>query len=258
MSAAVTRRPWRAWTDDEYALLAEYESAPTAELARMLDRTPNTVRGKRRELRLGIVRWADGIWSDDEDAIVRETPHLTAVQLAALLGRGVKSVEHRRSYLGIGAYINKDPNRVGARALIARTCPGCGLFLNARWFLLEGTKRKRQGENWSVYCRKCKHTRTPRIARQASDQARARIRANYHARQKVSSDVATRHRSEYAEQDHAVLSNPDYTNLEKAVRIQRTYAAVVGAVKKFDYRSRRGLGSIDRDQWLIYFEQVAS
>lgn len=248
-------RAWRAWTDEEYGFIESNPTMTNAEIAAALGRQRTSVEQKRRELRLGIARYA-GVWTDEEDAAIRETPHMTSAQVAMLLGRSTRSVEHRRSHLGIRAYISKDPFAVGGRPLIAKTCPGCGLFLNAKWFLLEGINRTRRGENWSKYCRKCKWRRTThRVERITSDDRLARIRANYKARQKVTLDLATRHGAELTDSDHLVLADPDLTNMEKALRTGRSYAAIVAACSKFDYRSRRGLGEIDHDVWLLRFDE---
>lgn len=262
---------WRAWTDREYGFIADHSDWTNRQLAEALDRTPNGVGMKRRALATG---WSPvdtrESWSDDEDAFIRATPHLTAAQVAEALGRTTSAINHRRADIRVRASVkassranlggfhgfkhswgpNTNPHRVGARPLVARTCPKCGLLLSAKWYLLQGKSKKRGGDHWSALCRKCKSENAPRRYAESTEANRKAARKSFDAQQARTLPLAEKAGQPYTLADHAVLSDPDLTNFEKAITLKRTYSAVVGAVQVNRYRSRRGLGKIE-DRWII-------
>lgn len=94
------------WTPEENELLLKHhEGRSIDELARLLDRTPTSVRGRLR--RLGIRRRQPAEhparpWTDEQDTILRQAyRRIPAKQIAKRLDRSVKSIIHRAGRLGI-------------------------------------------------------------------------------------------------------------------------------------------------------------
>lgn len=205
-----------------------------------------------------IVRYGDARilirWSDNEDRVIRECAGTkTAEAIAELLpGRTPKSVRGRIHYLGIKLgyfYAARDPHIVGDRPLLAKTCSKCGLLLPSEWFLkTTSPSRRRSGkEYWRDHCRKCSHRGNAPRVRQESPQAREWTRKA----QAITLPLAVNNGKEYTEADYVILADENLSNLAKALILKRSYKAASGKVSEAGYKSRRGLGSAARDQWLI-------
>jgi len=248
MSKLTEARVLRAWTDEEYGLVASSDK-PIADLAAEMGRTRHAVQKVRNKLRAGWVPNRAPGWSEDEDALLLSTLRLPAKDVAASMGRTVSAVHQRRHSLksageASGAFGgNVSPYKPGARPMLAKTCPECGLLLQAKWFRQDGERKA-----WSRQCRRCfRAGRGPE--KSAAD--RVRSEASKYALQTMTLPGAVNHNKPWLEEDMKVLADPDMTRLEKALALQRTYHSVCNAVRKFDFPSKVGLGDPERDQWMI-------
>lgn len=190
-------------------------------------------------------------WTQDEDAIVLKTPNLTAVEVGRQLGRSAQAIAHRRSLLGrkhgLAFPTHKNPCHVGKRRLLAKTCLTCGLLLEAARF-----SRKTSG-TWPSVCVHCKSDDNLQYKKpyEPNEADAERARVNIQKLQAISLPGAVNHRQPWTEKDHEVLSDSDLTGLEKALRLGRTYMAVVSQCRDHGYRSRHGQGDPMKGRWVI-------
>lgn len=246
------------WADDEFGFLADHEDWTAKAVAEALGRTRGSVEHKRSQLRNG---WSPQIqdWTPEEDEFLLATPHFTRWQVADKLpGRTPNAVMGRRSHLAQKHGVrfgtsNKDPNTVGSRTLLAKTCPDCGLLLQARWF----TFRRARGGKWNTKCVRCEPRGSwrPSATKQAeNDRTNKRFAAAMHA---ITRPRAERHGEPWMEADDQTLQDPDLTLLEKALRLERTYGATATRCKAMGYSSKKGLGDPKHGHWIIRLpEQV--
>jgi hypothetical protein len=157
-------------------------------------------------------------------------------------------------------YVN-DPNAVGERTLLARTCPDCGLLLDASWFGRTQWTTPRRGYMrtpvWRAKCTKCRQRQAgPRTNQSRSAEDRDAYREHMQA---LTRARATRDGFPYTESDYVILANPNLTNLAKAYTLRRTYVAIVTAVRRGGWVSRvEGRRDVAEGQWLIDFPEVAA
>lgn len=231
------------WTDEELGLV-EHSALSTAELAEELGRTPGAIYQMRRRLRDGNPPSVNGFTDDDLD-IMRSTPHLTVQQLADLLGRPYDSTKHRRQKMardeGIdfgGQGANKSPHRIGKRRLVAKTCGGCGLLLDASWFWAN------QSGNHTK-CASCFVQSEKPVDRDRGDGGK-RL-------QSLTLPHATRGGEEWVTADLEVLADETLSVFEKAIRTKRTYYAALTAITKNGFHSRIGRGNPEEQGgvWVI-------
>lgn len=236
------------WTDEEIGFLEDNPHMPQREIAEILDRPVRAIEGKRRHLRKSCesTRRVYQPWTEEDDAFIRFSSHLTASQASEQMGRSANAISIRRSQLGVdcGNGSHKNPMEVGARRLLAKTCLDCGLLLEATWFGFNSHSR-----SWRPSCGRCRPSpqarpRTKKEAARVARESSARLQA-------ASLPTATNHRNSWVEKDHEVLADPDLTRFEKAVRLGRTYLAVVHQCTSNGYDSRRGRGDPIKGQWII-------
>lgn len=138
---------------------------------------------------------------------------------------------------------------VGPRTVLAKTCTGCGLFLNGEWFypVRRGGLVYLNGK-----CKRCIYagmhaTRAERRSRKGEHEDRER--------QRISLRSATRTTYEYTDREMQVLAREDLTTLEKALELGRTYFAVRTALRKFGLSHRQHRNDYPTDhQWRIVFD----
>lgn len=234
------------WTDDEIGLLLDTPDASADELAEMLGRTRRSIYAKRVQLKKGNTALTQP-WTEDEDAFIIENPGLKAWRIAEELGRAKTAVDKRRQYLHAKTGIqfiggNKNPHQPGDRRLLAKTCPECGLVLDASWF---GLNRGGHGKGWRKLCTRCR----PRSDNQAPWENADTKKSREHLQ--AASIPAPNHGQPWTEKDHVILSDPDITVLEKARRLGRTYYATHSACADNGYRSLLGKGDPVKGQWII-------
>lgn len=245
------RKGDRQWTDEEYGYVQDTMKEPAAEVAAALGRSAGSIYQARSKLRAGFVPTVIP-WSEDEDQYLRDTRWLTAQKVAEHLNRTYTSVAKRRSVLfgkeGIeAAPPNKNPTANGKRRLIAKTCPKCGLLLDAYWFY----KVKAGGRTgrWHTYCRKCGAS-GPR-----DEQSKVRERKRNNARLEVLQRLSLRHAErkgeEWTEADQRVLADPDLTMFEKSALTKRTFFATAAALARYGHNSKPELGDPKDSQWVI-------
>lgn len=247
----------KTWTDDEIGYLTDTLSLPAQEVADALGRTVSSVKSCRSRVRNG---WAGPVqlpWSTTEEAVIMAFPYATADEIATKLpGRTSEAVTKRRSTLGAEVVHRqrKNPQSPGPRTMVARTCTTCGLLLPGAWF--STTTRTGKGRVHSRSCRKCNSADDlARVQRddKYADKKRSAANAYQQMAQAITAPLAENGGQDYTEADHKILSDQTLTGLEKALRMKRTYNAVLIASGKFGYRVRGGtlLGDPAEDQWLI-------
>lgn len=244
------------WTDSEIGELCEMDHLSARAAAEALGRTAQSVQHMRNKLRRG---WSfeKETWTESEVDFVRATPDFTAAQVAKHLGRTRAGVEHVRKTLSDteGADFSrghkKSPHHVGTRRLIAKTCLGCGLLLEASWFSHNITPSKRS-KVWKARCNRCHHDASkPRRESGYRKDGGKSAKASYEKLQAITREHATRHGQPWLGADHEVLRNPDLTTFEKAIQLGRTWAATHQAVSQNGYTSRVGKGDPMKGRWVI-------
>lgn len=246
----MSKRIQRIWTDEEMGYIESTMDRPSKQVAADLGRTQRDVLGARYRLRQG---WqGKQHWTAAEDALIMESKYRTAPELARLLpGRTEGAVKKRRGVLGAPNVQRsaKDPFSPAGRPLIAKTCQGCGLLLPAEWFTYSRGVKISQ-------CRKCRSGQKASDYANNPDPYKARAKkqqtSGYELRaQIITSQLAERSGEEYTEADHKVLADPTLTRLRKALQLKRTYRAVSLQIHKSGYKSFKGVGDPEKDQWLI-------
>lgn len=250
------------WTDDEIGFLQDHPDWSAARLAAELGRSSNAIYNARGKLKAGKLGGNERVpWSTDEDsALIEAGPWITSKQLAAVLpGRTDVAVSDRRRKLGLevlASGANLLPYSTAGRPLVAKTCTKCGFLLAGSWFRLTNGRGKRE---WASACRKCNAERCEKN-REKNPEYRERAKANTRKAnkawteraQQVTRQHATKNGEPYTELDHKVLADPDLTNLQKALRLGRTYSAVNTMCHNAGHTSRRdGLGDPEHDVWVI-------
>lgn len=240
---------WKFWDDEEIGLLQDTMDRPSSEVAMSLGRSPGSVKAMRAKIRNGYIGATERApWSPEQDAIACD-PQLSATEAAAKLGRPVGSINARRSKLGasVGSKYRNDPTCIKDRTLIAKSCAKCGLLLPASYY------RRRAGDGrWTSHCRFCTSDHHSHWhANRGKDETDKWDGVYYKAAQRATSAVATRNAEPYTERDEAILSDGALTNLQKALRLGRTYAGIASACRDRGYRSSRWLGEPSLEQWRI-------
>lgn len=248
------------WTTAELNFIDAHPDMSKADLADALLREPWEITSAVGMLRS---KKQSEPWTIEEDAFLLATRHLTARQVAAQVGRTYDAVTSRRKILsklrdvdfGYGALL-ASPTHIGARPLIAKTCPKCGLLLASEWFAFRPARGTRAA-HWRVGCKKCVSGSNYRSTKdgvnnyKGSGRYRSKTAESRQRLQDITISRASRSREVWLEADHEVLRDPDLTLLEKALKLGRTYNATACACSRSGYKSHVGLGSAERDQWYI-------
>lgn len=200
-------------------------------------------------------------WTDDEVEIIRKTANLTAKQVMQYVDRTWSSIRTMRKQLAQdeGLSFEKSPNAndpfcVGRRRLLAKTCLGCGLLLEARWFL---DHDRSNGNRWSTQCTRCIVNSDAFLAsrKRFVDKNREKIAAwnstSSAKLQRITKDRASRNGFPWLEQDHEILRDTTLSIFEKALALGRTYAATSSACSENGYTSRVGKGDPMHGVWQI-------
>ena len=94
----MTRQTYKPWTTDEILFLRKwFPKASDEELAKALNRTPGSIRGKRDELQVLQFRK----WTPEEDDYLRECNGDPVADIAKELDRTIAAVHCRRTHLGL-------------------------------------------------------------------------------------------------------------------------------------------------------------
>lgn len=241
----------RFWTDEEIGFLLAHPDWSAPRIAEELGRTATSVRGARQQARKGLLGTSSrSPWTEDEDAVlVASGWHATAELLTRLLpGRTLHSIHHRRQTLGMKSNAGQRPFDVCGRPLVAKTCLGCDHLLAGSWFSFQKAQN-----GWASYCRSCnskkaRESKERGVGRWTKDNSRdARERL-----QRLTLPRAENHGQPYTEADIEVLKDTSLTDLQKALRLKRTYAATSVSRRRYGFSSKPdGLGDPERDRWLI-------
>jgi hypothetical protein len=229
-------------SDEELGLVAATMGEPRLVVAEMLGRSTQMVGVMRRmvkngDSRKGTNRFGTKPWSEDEDEAIRALgeQRVSGTSLLEMFpGRTLAAITFRRSKLGRPVRLG-----VGGRAVIAKTCTACGLLLAGEWF------HKNMGS-----CRRCAvdHARIYTDAEKRDARALARRRAY----QAVTLPLATKWGEEYTEDDMRILSDPHLSDVEKALRLRRTFVATSTARRKRGLpSSATRLDNLDLGEWAI-------
>lgn len=238
-----------AWTDADMGVIADTMDVPADEVAEMVGRSAKAVRHKRAQILAGWTPRREA-WSEGDLDFLRSTPHLSAAEVGRQIGRTEAAVAKRRTILtaneGLSFYDRSDPFCIARRPLVAKTCTGCGLLLDASWF-----GRNCRG-GWPTQCIRCRVDPAQAKAAAARWEAKnERSREAVERLQSITTERATRNGEPWLEADMATLADPDLTNFEKAIRLGRTYKATVTAVSKNGFASKVGRGDPAQVQWII-------
>jgi hypothetical protein len=188
-------------------------------------------------------------WRTLEDDFLLANPSMTAKDAGSYLGRTSIAVDKRRRWLvkdqESKVRFGASPLKMGARPLLAKTCPSCGLLLQAKWF-------GKNSKKWSRDCTRCiskakKGTRKYNN----SPEYKAKIREAKRKYQELTLPGASRKGQPWTESDMAILGDPDLTIFRKALTLHRTHEATRRACQVNGFKSFVGLGDPDRDQWMI-------
>lgn len=243
----MTRRPW---TDEEIGFLQDHADWTARRLAEETGRSIRAIESTRTRLRRG---WAGRLqnlpWSEDEDHALIEAGHWKTAEALAedLVGRTPEAIAKRRLQLGLVTARGLRPSDIAARPLVAKTCLECGQLLAGTWF----TFNKKTGI-WSATCRHCHSARSSDRSRSNRDRSNRYSRDSFARANRLTAERATRRGEPYAEADYKVLADPLLTDLQKALRLQRTLAGVTCARKRAGLKSKPdGLGDPERDVWVI-------
>lgn len=246
------------WTDAEIGFLQDHLDWKSPRIAEELGRSPGAVRQAKRKLRDGSLGAGRTFWSEDEIDFVRRTPNLTTEQVAHHLGRPFGGVAGIRKRLAKDEGVDfgnnqKSPHNIGPRRLLAKTCIGCGLLLEASWF--NSSNDKSRGRKWKTQCARCLYksdqaAHPDRPSKSKRDGGKS-ARAARERLQTITRERATRHREPWLEADHEVLRDASLTTFEKALSLGRTYLATHSAVSNNGYTSRVGKGDPMKGVWVI-------
>lgn len=189
-------------------------------------------------------------WTSLEDGVLLENPDAELLRLADLLpGRSLEAIKGRRRMLGLKITHHRtlSPFCPSTRPLLAKTCSACGLLLPGSWFgllRLKGRKDVRKAQ-----CKKCMVASLPPRKRPKPKHEHAWEKTM----QAVTLPVAIRSGMPLTEKDYKTLQDDSMTNMEKAVKLRRTYFSVRNAVTRGGYKSKnpRALSDPRTERWLI-------
>jgi hypothetical protein len=245
----VNRAPW---TDEDLEVLRTNCHVPAAEIADRLGRTIQAIYSARYEYGWAYTgpRPSGDLYTPEDMALIRATAHLDPAEVGRMLGRRASAIRTMRSKMpGVTFGKQVSPHFVGRRALVAKTCEECGLLLDATWF------RKTAGKDapWDLRCLKCTYRRKNgmRYARQKKTGTTVQDKSFTKRLQAKSLETAIRRGQPWLESDVLVLSDPDLTHFEKAIRLNRTYYATMQEVQQRGLSSKTGLGDAVKGEWVI-------
>jgi hypothetical protein len=180
------------------------------------------------------------VWTDDEIGLAISLPPKEAAELLDRSLSAVRNIRHRveRGDSNVGRWRNLEPAFIGLRTLLAKTCPQCGWLMDSKFY-----RKNRKG--WATDCRWCSSSRKSERPRKKDRSQRPR-----------NPNPTPRSGLVWTEQDHIVASDPTLTVMEKAVKLERSYAAVTIVCSTYKYRSLNArLYDKSDGQWQIKFRQ---
>ena len=246
----------RAWTDEEYGFILSPPRGWTHEdIAEHLGRTVATVKKYRRKLKGDWTREREAFTAEDLTYIA-DTMDRFASDVAADLGRTKASIQQARNKLrakGVAGFSTAPfkrpvPHEVGARTLLAKTCPKCGL-------LWGGGEFTRMTRGYHPLCQRClnrarrgRGTAKPRQPYIAAMEAVTRSFAT------ISTPYRARGGEVWTGPDVDLLADRTLTTPQIAARLGRTWQAVQGALKRYDVqRPRETATRLPTGEWRIEF-----
>lgn len=186
-------------------------------------------------------------WTEHEVTFLLDHPELTAKNIAKIIGRTRDSVTQKRRSLkhlpeATWGERNKNPFNPGRRAIVARTCDGCGLLLDASWFTATG-------QGFRFY--KCRSCSSSAASQRGNGSRELRNRMNDIARER-----AIRLGHEITNEDIEICSDPDLSLFQMALRTKRTIFSVASIRHNSGLSSRLSRLADPADvQWIIRFNK---
>lgn len=242
------------YTDQEMAVISD-RSVPAPEAADQVGVSAAAVYRIRQKIEKGTLHLSDWIPAET-DFILEHFDTMTMEQMAAFLGRTYDQVHSEVARLrkkGIVAPRPKrsmNPGTVAGRHLLAKTCPKCGLLLDARWFNRSHNSAAGGKATYQQNCRKCETGRSSEAM-----QRRRGLHEEYVAKlQEYTLERAENNGNEWTAKDVQVLSDPGKTTFEKALELKRTYSATCTALHKHGLTSKPDFAQMDKDAWRLFWE----
>lgn len=230
----------RPATDEDFGVIQDTLDWPAAKVAEVLGCSTKYVYDLRARARRGEASKIN-LWTRAEDELLTDLTRDRASWselMGSLPGRSRSSIKYRRQEL------NLRPVRVGigTRTLIAKTCPDCGRFRSSEWFTLH---RGRRGS----FCRECNVLRARRYPRNGAAESKRQYEA---AAQELTLPHASKAGDEWTEADCAVLADHSLTDIEKALRLRRSFFAVQKKRVALGFQSSATrLSDLDLGEWSI-------
>lgn len=241
------------WTDEEYGYIQDTMGEPIRVVAEALGRSYQAISKARTRVRRGVARVDETFWDASEIDYLRSSiSTMTVVEIAKTLRRPLGAVYKKSQSLGLdpGTWMSKSPAILNGRTLLARTCIKCGELQDAKLFPVAHKGMFTTPRNKCRFC----------LSREAVERDRKKGRKNnyassnenYKRNQALTLPTAVRNGFEYTDRDLEILSNPSMTLFEKAIRMQRTYAATCTAATLGGHESSGNkLENRDFMKWVI-------
>lgn len=264
----IKRSGSRNWTESELAVLGD-RSISHAEVARITGRTYESVINKRRSVDAGRVN-KEYAWSQDELDLLVDAWDMGMDDLCKLFAdKSRGSIKFQRQQLrnreGMPSQSRHltNPHWVGSRRLLAKTCLGCGLLMDARWYrhtvnpdtaAAQDCAGARRWDSTCIACKRGKRTDERAQYYRASKETHAAQAKERVQRYQSLTTPAPRNGLEWTSSELEILADPMKTTLTKAIELGRTYLATKAKVAGCGYQSLNGqLGDQQDGVWNIEF-----
>lgn len=252
--AVQTQVRTRRYSEHEMAYISDL-SLTAEQVADQIGVHRVTVARIRRHMNFESFELSNWLESDTE-FVVEHIDTMHTREIAEALGRPTAAVQTEITRLRKGGLVATRglERKYGVRDkwLLAKTCPDCGLFLDAWWF---PKKKARNGkEYYWPNCRKCR----VEYKHKAGDDQRAKWKksvSKYQAKlQAYTQDRAENAGKEWTEADIKVLQDSGKTVLQKALTLKRSYAATMTALCKAGLTSKPELPTRTESEWKVFWE----
>jgi hypothetical protein len=246
------RVSWGKLTDEDIALTWETMDLPLQKAAKTLGLSYQGASRRRMVVRRGT--FVGGGWTKEEtDYMIWAYQSVSMTRIAHHLGKKRHQVKGKLSQLVKAGILSRtglrnfDPNRVGTRILLAKTCIDCGLLLGGSNFAPQP-----RDAGWSLRCHSCRaKEKVPRSRRYIPSRAERRRQL-----QALTVPHAKRYGGVWTSKEMQVLADGSQTNFAKAMKLGRTYYAVNTAVGRYGFSSKPEPLPEQEGEWRVLFESV--
>jgi hypothetical protein len=194
------------------------------------------------------------VWTDEEEfAIISMYGTASIGQIAEFLGRSKGATKLRINKMRKMKRFDKKPNFqrrnpftiTRTAILVAKTCIGCGRLMSADNFWKVGQHQ------YDSYCKTCKSSNN--VDNQSKRHHISDPVANEY--QRISLMYASRRGEPITEDDIAIINDITKTNLEAAIKSNRTYYSIVNSRYKFN-ASKKKFPIKETGEWIIQFPKA--